>query len=251
MKHLLTILTLFFFSLLVHASEPIVQLDSANSAYSKGDFEDASQQYEEILKSGFVSFEVYYNLGNTYYKLGKYGKGILYYEKAKKLAPYDEDVLFNLKLANQQTVDKIEPLPKFFLNEWWENLTNMKSEKTWAMRSIISFGVCFFFLGLFFVTKNVFTKQLGFWLTIVFFAFSIGSFLISKSSYNKLLDHNTAIVQSFTTEVKNAPSITGKKLFILHEGAKVSTSEASDEWIKIEVSADKVGWVKRADLESI
>jgi tetratricopeptide (TPR) repeat protein len=246
------VLLLLFFTVKLFASAPAGSLlDSANAAYEKSDYEKAAGLYEEIGKMGYEAPEVYYNLGNAYFKLDRIGLSVLNYERAKKLAPYDEDLNFNLKMANQRTLDKIEPLPKLFLEEWWEKLTGMQSEQTWALRSIVAFLLFFFFLGVFITSNKVFTKQLGFWLSILFFAFSLFSFFVSKSSYSNLSNHTTAVILSTSVEVKNAPTDAGKKLFLLHEGTKVAAPDTSGGWVKIELSSDKVGWVKRSSLEFI
>lgn len=83
---------------------------SANQFYSDGNYEDAVNQYESILNSGYESSELYFNLGNAYFKLNQIPSAILYYEKARKLAPEDEQINFNLSLANSRIVDKMEPL---------------------------------------------------------------------------------------------------------------------------------------------
>jgi len=234
-----------------YASNPAALLDSANSAYAKGNFEKASSSYEEIIKMGYEAPEVYFNLGNTYFKMDKIGMSVLNYERAKKLAPYDEDLNFNLKMVNQRTLDKIEPMPKLFLEEWWDNLRSMQSERTWGIRSIAAFIIALFFLGVFITSNKLFTKQLGFWLSILFVAFSVGLFFVSKSSYNNMVNQNTAVILSTSAEIKNAPSETGKKLFILHEGTKVAAPETQGEWVRIKLSSEKVGWVKRSTLEFI
>lgn len=234
-----------------NASAPAALLDSANHTYTKGNFEKASQLYEGIISHGYESPEAYFNLGNAYYKLDKIGMSVLNYERAKKLSPQDADINFNLKLANQKTLDKIEPAPKLFLEDWWDNLKSMHSEKTWGIRSIACFVLFFFFLGVFITAGRLFTKQLGFWLSLVFVIFSAISFFISKSRYNDLSSRNTAVILTSSAEIKNSPSDTGTKLFILHEGTKVSAPESRGDWVKIELTSEKVGWVKRASVEFI
>ena len=245
----------FGLSLQSLASTPATLLDSANNTYSKNNFEKASHYYEQILASGYESAEVYFNLGNTYYKLDNLGKSILNYERAKKITPHDEDLNFNLKLANQRTLDKIEPAPKLFLDEWWDNIKSMQSERTWGMRSIVSFALFLFFLGVFITSDKLFTKQLGFWLWIIFFSFSVFSFFITKSKHNDLSEQNAAVILSSSAEIKNAPANSGTKLFILHEGTLVSTpgiiSNPEGDWVMVKVSPEKAGWVKRSSLEFI
>ncbi|MEK6616642.1 MAG: hypothetical protein AABZ32_11135, partial [Bacteroidota bacterium] len=199
------------------ASTPTALLDSACTAYSKGNFQEASEYYEGIISLGYESSEVYFNLGNAYYKLDKIGMSVLNYERAKKLSPQDEDINVNLKLANQKTLDKIEPAPKLFLEEWWDNLKSMHSEKTWGIRSIVCFAIFLFFLGIFITTGRLINKQFGFWLGLIFFIFSVISFSVSKSRYNDITNKNWGVILSSSAEIKNSPSDTGTKLFILHE----------------------------------
>ncbi|HEY4799429.1 MAG TPA: tetratricopeptide repeat protein [Bacteroidia bacterium] len=232
-------------------STPTSFLDSANQAYSKNKFEKASQYYEKVLSLGYESPEIYFNLGNSYYKEDKIGLSVLNYERAKKLAPQDDDIIFNLKLANQRTVDKLEAAPKLFLEEWWDNLKSMRSEKTWSLRSIACFVLFLFFLAVFLTTGKTLNKQFGFWLAIIFFLCSLLSFSIAKSRYGEVANHTTAVIISSSAEIKNAPSENGTKLFLLHEGTKVSSDERNGEWVKIEISSDKIGWVKKNQIEFI
>ena len=257
MKRLIYILIALVFSQQGWARTPVPNnlLDNANAAYAKSDFQKASDQYEAVLKMGYESPELYFNLGNAYYKLDKVGMSILNYERARKGMPYDADLNFNLKLANQRTLDKTEALPENFVEEWWNNLTNMQSERIWGLRSMAAFAGFLFFLGLFIVSGKVFTKQLGFWLSILFFVFSTFSFFISRSSCNNMKDHDSAVILSSSVEVKNSPAGPGKKLFLLHEGTKVAVPEIikneEGEWVTVQLSPEKVGWVKRASLEFI
>lgn len=230
---------------------PTVLLDSASATYSKGNFQKASEYYEGIISLGYESPEVYFNLGNTYYKMDNIAKSILNYERAKKLTPQDEDIIFNLKLANQRTLDKIEPAPKLFLEEWWDNLKSAHSEKRWSMRSIICFALFLFFLGVFITSRKAINKQFGFWLGIVFFSLSAISFSISKSRYNDMSSHDSAVILSSSAEIKNAPAESGTKLFILHEGTVVSTHETKGDWLKVELTKEKVGWIKKSSIEFI
>ena len=229
----------------------VALLDSANNAYSKGSYEKALQYYEGVQALGFESPELYFNIGNTYYKLDKIGMAILNYERAKKLSPFDEDINFNLKLTNQRTIDKIEPAPKLFLEEWWDNLKSMHSEKTWGIRSIICFVLFLTFLGVFITSNRIFTKQFGFWLSIAFFVLSAISFSISRSRFYDVQTKDAAVILSSSAEIKNSPADSGIKLFILHEGTRVSTLESNGDWVKIELTSEKIGWVKRSLLEFI
>lgn len=226
-------------------------LDSANNSYAKANFQVAAKLYENIIDAGYHSPELFFNLGNAYFKMGQIGKSILNYERAKKLSPLDEDIAFNLNLANQQTIDKIEPLPKLFLQQWYENIKNAHSEKRWSMRSIVCFALFLFFLAVFITSIKPITRLLGFWLAAMCFCLSVISFIIAKDRYSDITSNNTVVILSSSAEIRNAPSETGTKLFILHEGAVVPAAETKGDWVKIKLSKEKVGWVKKSQIEFI
>ena len=132
--------TLFFISIasfLVFTIDiPASQVDDimakGNKFYRDGSYEKAIDEYGQLVNEGYFGTSLFYNLGNSYYRVGKIGYAILYYEKALKLSPSDEDVQHNLNFARLSTVDRIQPLPKFFLFDWWESLLNSFSENGWA-----------------------------------------------------------------------------------------------------------------------
>lgn len=255
MRNLINTGFVLLFSLRGLAAEPLALVDSANAAYAQGDFEKAAANYEEVLKMNYESPALYFNLGNTYYKLDKPGLSVLNYERAKKLSPYDDEINFNLRLANQRTLDKTESGNQLFLNDWWDNLKSLRSEKTWGLRSIVCFSLFLFFLGVFITSAKLLTRQIGFWLGLVFFISSLVSFFVAQGRYNDLVSKNSAVILTSSVEVKNSPSGSGTKLFILHEGSKVSAPETMNtpegEWVKVELTPEKVGWVKRTSLEFI
>src|SRR5205814_836623 len=104
----------------------------ANMSYQKQDYESAIRQYEDLIKLGAKSSEVYFNLGNSYFKTGNIGKTILNYERAKKLNPADEDIDFNIKIASLKVVDKIEPVPEIFYQRWLNSVSSLLSPDTWS-----------------------------------------------------------------------------------------------------------------------
>ncbi len=113
MKKSLIIVFLVFGSQLF-ASDNLLLIEQANKYYDESEYSLAVETYETIINNGFESDKLYYNLGNAYFKLNNLPMAIFYYEKAKKLNPYDADILFNLEIANGRIIDKIEPVPQFF-----------------------------------------------------------------------------------------------------------------------------------------
>ena len=103
------------------AFEPATEFQKANNLYQKNSFDSAAKIYEKIISEEYFSVEVYFNLGNCYYKMNKTAKAILNYERALKLKPNDEDILFNIKVAQLKVVDKIETVPEIFYLRWSKN----------------------------------------------------------------------------------------------------------------------------------
>ena len=111
----------------------------AEVAYTKEDYGKAIELYEGLLKTHGESAEIYYNLGNAYYKENKIAPAILNYERALLLDPGDGDIRFNLQLARQKSVDKIEPVGDFFLHRWFDKVQNMGAADSWAQIGIVCF----------------------------------------------------------------------------------------------------------------
>ena len=125
---------MFFFSLVIagisSADEAAQRFEQANQLYLQAKYPDAVAQYQKIVQSGFESGELYFNLGNAYYKSGNIQKAILNYERARQLLPRDEDVQFNLQLANLQVVDKIDAVPRLFVYRWADSMLALFSLST-------------------------------------------------------------------------------------------------------------------------
>ena len=100
---------LFYLSLSFQSNEQI--FESANNYYSNGDYNSAISLYLQIVDSGYESPSLYYNLGNSHYKLNNIAESNYYFEMAKKLSPNDSDINLNLSFAQNMRVDKIEKLP--------------------------------------------------------------------------------------------------------------------------------------------
>ena len=124
---------------------PDTLIAKANQAYNQGLYDSAINLYTAVLNEGLESYELYYNLGNAFFKNNQLPSAILYYEKAKKIAPNNDDVNFNLSIANSMIVDKIEKVPEMFYKRWWNYFYNAFSEDKWTIFSILSWIILLFF----------------------------------------------------------------------------------------------------------
>lgn len=222
-----------------------------DSAYIKGNYITAIQVYESLLQQG-ESAEVYYNLGNSYYKSGDIAHAILNYERALLLEPNNEDIRANLNIANAKTIDKITPIPEIFFITWLKSLINSLSINSWAKLSIICFILCIIGLGIFLYTKNTKWKKIGFIGGIILFIFVIMCNIFAFQQKKEITIRNNAIVLSPSVTVRSTPSESGTSLFILHEGHKVEiTDNSMQEWKEIRLKDGKVGWVPTSSIEII
>lgn len=249
MKILFLLLPLFCACFMVQAQEELIK--EAETAYTQENYPEAIQKYESILDNYGQSSQIYYNLGNAYYKSGMLASAILNYERALLFDPGDSDIRFNLQLAKERTIDKIEPIGDFFLKEWFTTIQNMGSTDVWAQLGVFSFILFIGCLLLFFFSRWIRLKKIGFYLGLVFLVIVIFSNIFARNQKKNLVNRSAAIVFSPTVTVKSSPDTSGTDLFILHEGTKVSVKSKVGEWNEIELEDGNIGWMPMKDLEII
>lgn len=225
---------------------------AADSAYVKGDYKAAIEIYESLAANNGESADVYYNLGNAYYKSENIAKAVLNYERALLLNPDDEDIRFNLELARSKTVDKVAPEYKFFLMEWLEGIINLLSISAWSVLAVVSFVVMLLTLLLFLFGKSVSTKKTGFIIALFSLFITIFANLSALHMYHYLTERNDAVIMEPSVTAKSTPSNSGIELFVIHEGRKVKISDDSmREWTEIELEDGNKGWIPSSSLERI
>lgn len=237
------------------ASELTVHYDSiytiGNTAYQNQKFDTALQSYMAILETGLISADLYYNIANSYYKLGQPTQAILYYEKALKLKPQGKDIKYNLGLANKLKVDKFEILPVPFYTEWWQTMTNSLSTDTFGMISILFMVLSMIGLLLFLRGNSTILKRISFYLFIVFLIGSGTTYLFAKSQYTSNYANPHAIVLATRTNIYSAPNTTSTVLFVVHEGLKVKVLKIEKQWLNIVLPDGSIGWIPEEALVMI
>lgn len=226
-------------------------MKQAGEYYRNGQFDEAIEIYERLLNEGYEGTSLYFNLANSYYRIGKLGEAILNYERALKLSPSDEDVKHNLAFANLSTVDRIQPLPTFFLFEWWESILASLTVNGWTNLAYITFILLIISVVVYFFAKTIFQQKIilfsGLGILAVFLV--ILSLLIVKINREENVISGVVIEQSAT--VKTSPDDKSTDAFVIHEGLKVNLEDRLDNWIKIRLADGKVGWVESNAVEKI
>lgn len=250
MKKLL-ILIFLLASFQSNANDNMLLMEQANKYYDDGEFLPAIETYQAILESGFESAALYFNLGNAHFKTNDLPSAILNYEKARKIAPFDADINFNLEIANSRIVDKIEPLPGLFIFKWWNLLINLRSLEQWVWINIASFMLVLLMILTFLMARYIWLRKMSFWIGLVFIVAFAFSFTIANQRYKMFIKQSEAIVFTPTVTVKSSPRDNSTDIFVIHEGIKVQLTNQVGEWYEIRIPDGSKGWIKEEDFRKI
>ena len=223
----------------------------ADSAYVNGNYQEAIKVYESLLKQG-ESAELYYNLGNAYYRTENITRAVLNYERALLLSPGDGDIRFNLQIARSKTIDKIVPESEMFFVTWYRSLVNIMSVDGWGRMALVSLALVIVLFLVYLFSARVWVQKVGFFgggILLVVFVFS--NFFAWQQRL-QLLNREGAIVVAPSVTVKSTPAQNGTDLFILHEGTKVVITDGSmKSWREIRLADGKKGWIESKKIELI
>lgn len=226
-------------------------VEKANKDYAEGLYSNAIEGYVRVLQNGYESMEVYYNLGNTYFKTDDLPSAILHYEKAKKLKPNDPDILFNLNVASNRIKDKIEAVPVLFYKRWWKQLVNAFSLDGWTKFHIACFVLFLMAAAFFFISRKVVIRKISFWAGLLLFTGSLLTFGIALQQNSSHQQVKEAIVFDPSLTVKSSPSENSVDLFVVHEGTKVAITDELGEWYEIRIASGSTGWIPGSSVKSI
>ncbi len=223
---------------------------SANQAYADADYATAIVQYQTILDSIGPSAEIYYNLGNAYYKTNELGRAILNYERTLAINPFHKDAKYNLRIAQERIVDKVTDNNSFFISKWTKSLIHSLKAHTWMWISVGLFLLTLIGLFVYFFSKNIALRKTGFHIAWIALLTSIISLIFCLVSNAQEQSHSEAIIMAGIVNAKASPDRSGTDLFVLHEGTKVYITDSISEWIEIEVGQNK-GWIPQKAAERI
>ena len=224
----------------------------ADSAYVREDYAEAVRLYKTIVRQQGESAQLYFNIGNAYYRMDSIAPAVLFYERARLLDPSDDDIRFNLDMARSKTVDKVVPASEMFFVTAFRSLVLSMSISEWAFLSVAAFLLVLLGIVIWLFAPQLRAKQLGFTLAVIALIVCIFSH-IAIGQQRRHIEHRTsAVVMSPSVVVKSTPSASGTDLFILHEGTHVDiTDDTMREWLEVRMSDGKQGWLPRSEVEII
>ncbi len=248
--HMLMVLFMMAASLSVTPTYAVTKAE-ADKAYAQEEYQRAAQMYEQLLKKG-VSPDLYYNLGNSYYRMDNITQAVINYERALLLSPGDRDIRVNLQLARSKTIDKIVPESEMFFVTWYRSLVNLMSVDSWAWTALLSLVVAIILALLYLFAASIAIRKVGFFGALIFVLVFAFSNLFAWQQKDALTNRRGAIIIRSAVPVKSTPAKNGTDLFILHEGTKVTITDGSMKgWKEIRVGDGKEGWLETNQIEMI
>jgi tetratricopeptide (TPR) repeat protein len=241
------ILALFAFSLNANA----VTKKNADDEYKKGNYQQAINDYEELLSTG-VNAKLYYNLGNAYYRTDNITGAVLNYERALMLEPGNSDIRFNLQFARSKTIDKISGENEMFFVTWYKTIVNYTSVDNWAITAIVSIIVALLLLLVYLFVSNVNLRKIGFFGSAICIVIFLLSNLFALQQKYQFINRTGAVVIAPTVNVKKTPAKSSSDEFVIHEGTRVDiTDKGMKQWRGVKLADGREGWVLTKQIEEI
>jgi len=248
MKQLLTIIVCCALFYSGYSQRPEVAFDKGNTLYQEKKYEEALEAYHTIADAGLESAALYYNMGNSYFKTDQLAKAILYYERAARLAPKDDDIRQNLNLAYEATIDRFETMPEPMIKTAYHGIFKAMQPGSWAAVALIF--LVFMLVGTYAYLYTGYRRQ-GFTLGMTTFFLGMICLWFGYAHLGNLKNNKPAIVMATSTYVKSGPGEKAEDVFILHEGTRARVTESYESWKKIKLPDGKIGWITAADIKEI
>lgn len=230
---------------------PEQRFEQGNEAYQQGKISEAMDIYESILRNGYVSGPLYYNLGNAYYRAGNIPRAILNYERALRFMPGDDDLRHNLRLANLMITDKIEPTPRLFLWDYFDSVKDAFTLEAVTWLAYAGFVLLVGCISAIILGRTYFVRKLALWGSVASAAFLVlfaALFFVKLGDVNRT---NEAVITANIVTVKNSPDEKSSDAFVLHGGVKVQIVDQFSDWVKVRLADGKVGWMESKETERI
>ncbi len=246
---------IFVISLLAMLLNPVsgsaITKELADSCYRYGNYQQAISDYKSLLRQG-VSSDLYYNLGNAYYRSDSLAQAILCYERAYRLSPSDDDVEFNLQFARSKTIDKVTPKSDNFFVALYRDVVCFANVDTWASWSIASVIVALFLMLCYLFASPLWLRKTGFFGSAALLVVFVFSTLFAWQQKYWLQHACGAIVMSPSINVKTIPEEKSPDAFVIHEGTRVDIiDDGLKGWKQIELGDGREGWIKSSMIEKI
>ncbi len=245
---------IFTFGLLAATSAESTPADTftkANEAYMEQNYQLAIELYGKLIKEGKIAPEVYFNLGNAHYKIGNIADAVLNYERANRIAPSDPDISHNLRIAYLATIDKIEPAPMVFYEQWWNDFVKSGSVHQRALITIMFLWLSLAMIAVYLFSNAVFIKKIMFFSGAAMAVAGLFTFYLTFRQHQHLSSNRGAVIYIESAYVRSSPDKSSANLFLLHAGTKIDVVDELEGWRKIRIANGNEGWIEADAMELI
>lgn len=246
-----TVLILFMYFYGVSAQSNEILFAQANKHYNSGEFQAALEMYESIVNDGLHSAEVYFNMGNTYYKMNRTAPAIYNFEKALLLAPHDKDIINNLAFAQNMTVDNISALPEDEVSSFFNTLIYAFTIDGWAYIATIGLLFFLFFFLLYYLNNFTSTKRIFFGASLIALVLGLASMAFAYQQQHAQKKVQAAIIFEKEITFRSEPNFRSEEIVLLHEGTKLYIVETIEDWAKVKLANGTLGWMPKEAIKAI
>ena len=250
MKRFISLSVLAFCFLVMYA-QPVDLFRQGNEAYRQSDYLQAIEAYTAVLDAGYENADLYYNLGNAYYRTEQMGMAVLCYERALRIEPGFAEAKQNLALANARTEDKITPIPEFLLARWYRALNTLLPPTGWLITLLVLGVLAVVAVGLIRFSGSYPWRKTAFVAIIVIGVLLLVTICCTFSSINRYNRHDRAVVTQPMVVVKGSPDDAGVDKLVLHEGTTLVVDEALGTWYKVRLADGNTGWLPDTEITII
>ena len=251
MRRIIAFIALLSASFFTFASVDDSLMQQGNTAYQNGDYDLAIDCYQEIIDHGNEGAILYYNLGNAYFKAKQTADALLWYERALRLDPSNEDIKHNITYANLQITDKIEVLPELFIVRWWNGLSKSMTVTGWAVMAVVFGAIFALSIALMLASRRRWLSVAAVALAFISLLIAIFSLIFASKENKRYVNQPEAIVMQSVVNAKGTPNESGTSLFVIHEGLKVAVTDRVGTWVEIKLPNGEKGWVEASSIEII
>lgn len=224
----------------------------ADQAYAKEQYQKASQIYMQLLQKEGKSPELFFNLGDCYYRMDDMTKAVINYQRALQLDPGNRKIRHNLNLAQSKVVDQITPQSEMFFITWIKDWRDMKTADDWASSALVAFILLLVAVAFYLFGSKLWLRKTGFFAALIFLILTVLYNVFAYQQKTLIMETPQAVVTAVSMDVRTAPSLSASKQFELHEGISIRIIDNSmNDWKEIQLIDGRTGWVRTSQLELI
>ena len=223
----------------------------AGALYGSGDYSGAAAIYRQLYDEGYRSEDLLFNAGNAFFKSGDNASAIVFYERAKLLAPADEDIDYNLQIARSRITDRFETVPQLFFVKWFDFLSLLASTNVWAVAALAMFVAALILVLIFLTKSRARGRLLSFWLFLAALVLSVFMILLAIRNNSLVNNSNRAVITCSIVTGRSAPGETGNELFVLHSGTTVTIEQELGSFLEVRLPDGNKGWIRSDCMEKI